>query len=134
MPRPDRHSSDSLPAALAVALRFGTLRAIARYAGLAIAGGFISKSLQAAVMAIARLQPLRKRRNNVETTRSYSCARCHNTEYETQPISTTGGWVSRVFNFQSNRFTAVICTRCGYVDLYKGKRSTAANVADILGG
>jgi predicted nucleic-acid-binding Zn-ribbon protein len=53
-------------------------------------------------------------------------------EYETKQISTTGGWVSRVFDFQSNRFTAFICTRCGYTELYKGARSTWANVADIL--
>ncbi len=70
----------------------------------------------------------------MEATRSYSCAKCHNMEYETKQISTTGGWVSRVFDFQSNRFTAFICTRCGYAEFYKGNRSTWANVLDILSG
>ena len=64
--------------------------------------------------------------------RTYACMKCNYREYETKQISTTGGWVSRIFDFQSNRFTAFICARCGFVELYKGSRSSWGNIADIL--
>jgi predicted nucleic-acid-binding Zn-ribbon protein/peroxiredoxin len=65
----------------------------------------------------------------------FTCAKCGNTGYEKTTVSTSGGFISRLFNFQYRRFTAVSCTACGYSELYKGEAGALANAADIaLGG
>jgi uncharacterized protein len=62
----------------------------------------------------------------------FSCPKCHHPEYEVKELSTTGGWISRIFDFQSNRFSAVICSNCRYAELYAVKKSGLHNVLDII--
>jgi len=65
---------------------------------------------------------------------SYSCIKCANASYEIVKIATSGGWISRLFNFQYRSFVAVVCTTCNHAELYRTKGGTAANIADILVG
>jgi predicted nucleic-acid-binding Zn-ribbon protein/peroxiredoxin len=64
----------------------------------------------------------------------YRCGKCGNQNYEMNTLSTAGGWLSRMFNFQYRKFSAITCTACGYTELYKTKSGALANVADILVG
>lgn len=65
---------------------------------------------------------------------AYACAKCGAREYEISRVSTAGGWVSRLFNFQSRGFTAITCLRCAYTELYKTGQGGIANALDILVG
>ena len=64
---------------------------------------------------------------------SFSCAKCHNTEYVTEEIRTTGKY-SRFFDIQNKKFTAVSCTRCGFTEIFRGDSSMLGNFLDILSG
>jgi hypothetical protein len=65
---------------------------------------------------------------------NYTCSKCGNTAYEIVKVATSGGWISRIFNFQYRNFVAVVCTACNYSDLYRTKGGSLANVADIIFG
>jgi len=64
----------------------------------------------------------------------YKCPKCGNNTYETDTIAATGGGFSKFFDVQNKKFTAVICTNCKYVDLYKVKSSMLGNIFDLFTG
>lgn len=66
-------------------------------------------------------------------SRQWECTKCGSTRYDTDEITMTGGWLSKFFNVQNKRFTAVSCERCNYTELYKGSTSTLANIFDFFG-
>ena len=49
---------------------------------------------------------------------AFSCSKCHNNQYETEEIRTTGKY-SRFFDMQNKKYTAVSCTQCGYTELFR---------------
>ena len=64
----------------------------------------------------------------------YSCEKCNSTNFEEGKISTTGSGLSKFFNMQNNRFVTISCTKCGYTELLKGKKSgILANIIDVFG-
>ena len=62
---------------------------------------------------------------------NWSCLRCHNTEYDVDEIRSSGR-ISRFFDVQNKKFAAVVCQRCGFTELYRGKSSTLGNVFDFF--
>jgi predicted nucleic-acid-binding Zn-ribbon protein/peroxiredoxin len=65
--------------------------------------------------------------------RPYRCPKCGGTNAEHKDISTSGGTMSRFFDFQGHRFVATSCVACGYTELYRRKSGRASNALDILG-
>ncbi|MGD9329396.1 MAG: zinc ribbon domain-containing protein [Cyclobacteriaceae bacterium] len=70
--------------------------------------------------------------NNNLSQINYRCPKCNNRQYRTETVSTTGGLLSKIFDVQHRKFTAVICERCTYTELYKTKSSQLANVFDFF--
>lgn len=70
--------------------------------------------------------------------RHFVCPKCESHGASTRTLSTSGGTLSRMFNFQHNRFIAATCDWCGYTELYDarvlGERSTSSDVFDLLFG
>jgi predicted nucleic-acid-binding Zn-ribbon protein/peroxiredoxin len=64
----------------------------------------------------------------------YRCSKCGNSAHEIVKLSTSGGWLSRIFNFEYRNFVAVVCTACNHAELYRAKGGALANIADILIG
>jgi len=64
--------------------------------------------------------------------RGYLCPKCENTAFESSEMRATGGFLTKVFNVQTKRFTTVSCTRCHYTELYKADSSTLGNIFDFL--
>jgi len=62
----------------------------------------------------------------------YVCAKCGNTQYETDEFRATGGFLSKVFDVQSKKFTTVTCTRCKYTEIYKATSSMLGNIFDLF--
>ena len=63
----------------------------------------------------------------------YSCEKCKNSSYEQGKISTTGSGLSKFLNMQSNNSTTISCTKCGYTEIFKGKKSGAlSSIFDVL--
>lgn len=65
---------------------------------------------------------------------SYSCAKCGNSDYDVLDVSTASGMLSRLFNLQNRRFSAVVCRKCRYSELYQAESSKLRNAVDLLLG
>jgi predicted nucleic-acid-binding Zn-ribbon protein len=68
-----------------------------------------------------------------ELVAKFKCPKCGHREGEAKQVATVGGAVSRFFNFQYHRFTAVICSRCRYTELYAADASRLADIFDAIG-
>jgi len=65
--------------------------------------------------------------------KNFICTKCGNRKAETDEIRTTGSGFTKYFNIQNRKFTAVICTKCGFTEFYRGRPSSgASNVLDFL--
>jgi predicted nucleic-acid-binding Zn-ribbon protein len=62
----------------------------------------------------------------------YTCAKCGNGEYEVGEFRATGGFLTKVFDIQSRRFTTVSCMRCRYTEIYKADSSMLGNIFDFF--
>ncbi len=65
---------------------------------------------------------------------NYKCPKCSNTEYEVGEFRATGGFLTKVFDVQSKRFTTVSCTRCRYTEIYRADSSMLGNIFDFFTG
>lgn len=60
------------------------------------------------------------------------CVFCGSTEYEQGEMRATGGFLSKIFDVQTNKFVTVTCINCGHTNLFKRKSSLAGNVFDFF--
>ena len=58
--------------------------------------------------------------------------KCNHDEYDTGEIRVAGGFWSKIFDIQANKYSAVPCERCGYTEFYKGSSSTLGNIFDFF--
>lgn len=65
---------------------------------------------------------------------SYECPKCGHGGYEVGELRASGGYLSKFFDVQRQKFTTVVCQGCGYTDLYRGDTSVLGDVLDFLGG
>ncbi len=63
----------------------------------------------------------------------WTCIKCESDEFETDEITVTGNGLSKLFNVQNRKFTAVTCKRCTYTEFYRGETSTLGNIVDFMG-
>ena len=66
--------------------------------------------------------------------KSYQCAKCEGSEFKNNEIRTTGSGLSRFFDIQNQKFTAVTCNNCGYTELFKVQGGGIGNFFDFLSG
>lgn len=65
--------------------------------------------------------------------KAYQCPKCGGKNPELDEIRTTGSGFTRFFNIQNRRFTAIICSSCGYTEFYRGRKtSVASNILDMM--
>ncbi len=63
---------------------------------------------------------------------NYTCPKCGHTGYDVGEFRATGGFLTKVFDIQSKRFTTVSCTRCRYTELYRADSSMLGNIFDFF--
>jgi uncharacterized protein len=64
---------------------------------------------------------------------SYKCLKCSGGDYTKSEVSTTGGTWSRMFDYSSNFFTAITCSKCGYTELFRANSTGLKDLLDGLG-
>ena len=64
---------------------------------------------------------------------NYRCPKCGGDSCEVLQVSSTGGGIARFFDFQNRRFSALVCDRCKYTELYRTQASTLSKVLDFIG-
>ena len=60
------------------------------------------------------------------------CAKCSDNEYETSEFRAAGGFLSKVFDVQSRKFTTVTCTRCKYTEIYKADSGALGSIFGLF--
>jgi predicted nucleic-acid-binding Zn-ribbon protein len=63
---------------------------------------------------------------------NYRCPKCDNLDCETAVFRATGGFLAKIFDVQSTKFTTVTCQRCRYTELYKADTSMLGNIFDLF--
>jgi len=63
---------------------------------------------------------------------NYTCPKCKNTQCEVDEFRATGGFLTKILDIQSKRFTTVTCTQCSYTEIYRTKSSMIGNVFDFF--
>ena len=63
---------------------------------------------------------------------NWKCPKCGNVEFETDVIRTTGNGLSRLFDIQNRKFTALSCANCQYTEFDRGTTKTMNNVLDLF--
>lgn len=66
--------------------------------------------------------------------KNWVCVKCRNKSFEIGEMRVSGGFWSKLFDVQNNKYTAVTCNRCSYTEFYKGSSSSIGNVFDFLAG
>ncbi|QGN05962.1 nucleic acid-binding protein [Halorhabdus sp. CBA1104] len=62
------------------------------------------------------------------------CPKCGHEGTEVGEIATTGGGLSKLFDIQTNSFTVVSCTNCGYSELYRDSTAGTSDIVDVFLG
>lgn len=62
----------------------------------------------------------------------YRCPRCSNTEYETGEFRGAGGFWSKIFDVQGQKFTTVTCQRCRHTEFFKADSNMLGNIFDLF--
>ena len=63
---------------------------------------------------------------------NYKCPKCGNRTCKVGEMRATGGTWSKIFDVQSQKFSAVTCERCSYTEFYKTKTSALSNIFDLF--
>jgi len=63
---------------------------------------------------------------------NFTCPKCSNTQYEIGEFRAAGGFWSKVFDVQGQRYSTVTCTRCKYNEIYKADSSMLGNIFDFF--
>ena len=62
----------------------------------------------------------------------YRCPKCSGTQYEVGEFRATGGFLTKLFDIQSKRFSTVTCTRCKFTEIYQADSSMLGNIFDFF--
>lgn len=62
------------------------------------------------------------------------CIKCNCTDVIQKQVAMTSGGLGRMLDIQSNKFTAVSCTRCGYTEFYRTNGSRGMDILDLFFG
>jgi len=68
----------------------------------------------------------------MQTHFNYSCPKCGNPQCNVGQMRAAGGFWSKIFDVQGQRFSTVICTRCRYTEFYHADSSMLGNIFDLF--
>ena len=63
---------------------------------------------------------------------NYKCPKCDNRDYMTGEIRTTGGFWTKIFDVQNEKFSYISCKQCTYTEFYKSSSSALGNIFDFF--
>ncbi len=63
---------------------------------------------------------------------NYTCPKCGNTQCNVGEMRAAGGFWSKIFDVQGQRFSTVICTRCRYTEFFHADSSMLGNIFDFF--
>lgn len=64
---------------------------------------------------------------------NYTCPKCNNKTHIIGEMRATGGFWSKFFNIQTEKYTSVTCEKCKYTEFYKASTKALSNIFDFFG-
>lgn len=64
----------------------------------------------------------------------FICPKCNNKNFKQGQFQATGSNLSKIFDVQTEKYTTISCTQCGFTEIYKATTSKGSNVVDALFG
>ncbi len=65
--------------------------------------------------------------------KKFSCLKCGHKKNKIQKHALSGTGISRFLNIQRHKYYAVICEKCGFVEMYEmGRAGKAAQLLDFF--
>ena len=68
----------------------------------------------------------------MSTGLNYTCPKCSSMQCDVGELRGAGGFWSKIFDVQSQRFTTVSCTRCRFTEVYKADKSNLEDIFDLF--
>ena len=62
----------------------------------------------------------------------YSCPKCNNKTYKIGQMRATGGFWSKIFDIQTEKYASVTCNKCSYTEFYKASTKSLSNIFDFF--
>ena len=62
----------------------------------------------------------------------YTCPKCQNKTCKVGEMRATGGFWTKIFNIQNQKFSSVTCEKCSYTEFYKAPTSALSNIFDFF--
>ena len=63
---------------------------------------------------------------------NFVCPKCSHTLYELGEFRGAGGFWSKIFDVQGQKFTSVACKHCRFTEFYKADSSMLGNIFDLF--
>jgi hypothetical protein len=63
---------------------------------------------------------------------SYTCPKCGNKTYIVGEMRAAGGFLSKIFDIQTEKYTSVTCGNCKYTEFYKSTTKALSNIFDFF--
>jgi predicted nucleic-acid-binding Zn-ribbon protein len=63
---------------------------------------------------------------------SYTCPKCGNKAYKIGQMRATGGFLSKIFDIQTEKYTSITCSNCTYTEFYKASTKALSNIFDFF--
>lgn len=63
---------------------------------------------------------------------NYKCPKCGNTKCEIGQMRVSGGFWSKIFDVQGQKYSTVSCTQCKYTEIYKASTGSMENIFDLI--
>jgi len=63
---------------------------------------------------------------------NYTCPKCGNRSYDTDEFRATGGFLTKLLDIQTKKFSTVTCTRCQYTEIFRAESSSLGHVFDFF--
>lgn len=63
---------------------------------------------------------------------NFTCAKCGCSTYDISEFRATGGFLTKIFNVQTKKFTTVSCSQCRYTEIYQADSSMLGNIFDFF--
>jgi len=68
----------------------------------------------------------------MEHTIHFVCPKCKNSEFDIGELRAAGGFWSKIFDVQGQKFTTVTCKKCRYTEIYKADTNMLGNIFDLF--
>jgi len=63
---------------------------------------------------------------------NYTCPKCRNKTYKIGQMRATGGFFSKIFDIQTEKYTSGTCERCKYTEFYKASTKVLSTIFDFF--